>query len=175
MITFLLIISFILHAISFLSIILFYFRLERMRDIERKQATIMKDMEDLLSSYVLEMKEENGRLLEYVKKGRSNQLATSSLPSVKQRNNTPEFKEAINTVEAQLTEEDLAAILPRYDEEFEVNIIEDNKERKEQSFEILPISEQAKLLHENGLSIEEIAKKLNKGKTEIELFIKFNG
>lgn len=64
--TFLLIVSFILHAIAFFVIILLYYRLEQTRGIERKQANLLKDMEDVLSAYIVEMKEENELFLKKV-------------------------------------------------------------------------------------------------------------
>lgn len=200
--TFLLVISFILHVISFLIIILLYFRIEKMRDIERKQASIMKDMEDVLSSYILEMKEENEKfLLEVQGNVDKSKMVTKKSPNDKPKKTAPKQRGVpakIDTVEDQLTDEDLMQLLPTFNEDKELKTKDQNKlnnrdinkptiekepkkeekmvkeESKEPPFESLPIGTQVKILSEEGLSVEEIAKKLSKGRTEIELFLKFN-
>ncbi|KAA0547910.1 hypothetical protein FZW96_09215 [Bacillus sp. BGMRC 2118] len=197
--TFLLVVSFILHVVSFLSIVLLYFRIEKMRDIERKQASIMKDMEDILSSYILEMKEENEKFIEEIKvnndkpkkgaKKQQNEIKKKETPVL----NAKPAK--IDTVENEISNEDLMELLPTFKREEasgakdskqkEENI--DNIERKTEGkteivkevpkkppFESLPLNVQVQILSKEGLTVEEIAKRLNKGKTEIELFLKFN-
>jgi hypothetical protein len=150
-----------------------------MRDIERKQATIMKDMEEILSSYVLEMKEENEQFLEKVKKGGAVKVISKPPARIQEKKiKDSKSTSSINTVEPQLTDDDLAVLLPKYEKEIMDDRTEDREENQvieEKPHTPLSIGEQAKQLYESGLSIEEIAKKLNKGKTEIELFIKFNG
>lgn len=193
--TFLLVISFILHIISFLIIILLYFRIEKMRDVERKQASIMKDMEEVLSSYILEMKEENEKfLLEVQGSADKSKVVTKKSPIDKPKKTAPKQRGVpakIDTVEDQLTDEDLMQLLPTFNEAEKLETKhqikkptikkEPKKEEKklidepnEPPFESLPIGTQVKILSEEGLSVEEIAKKLNKGRTEIELFLKFN-
>ncbi len=182
MATLLWIISFILHGISFLIMVLLYFRLEQTKDIERNQATILKDMEDLLSAYITEIKDENEAFLDKAKQDqeqvRHADIQIKNDVSVKSTNIQPR----INTVEDQLTDHDLASLLPSYDDLVDEKIVTRKKESItldsmpdiKNNIEPLSIGQQARLLHNSGLSVEEIAKKFNKGKTEIELFLKFN-
>ncbi|MBM6618417.1 hypothetical protein [Bacillus suaedaesalsae] len=203
--TFLLVVSFILHVISFLSIVLLYFRIEKMRDIERKQASIMKDMEDILSSYILEMKEENEKFIQEVKTNNDKpKKSTKKTPAEKSKKASPKIEVAqakIDTIEDEISNEDLMELLPTFKREVKTkpqqpHIMKDNEitndttdkkesktveekikekeEPKEPPFESLPLNVQVQLLSKEGLTVEEIAKRLNKGKTEIELFLKFN-
>ncbi|WP_246939862.1 hypothetical protein [Bacillus pinisoli] len=178
MYTFLFIVSFILHAISFFIIILLYYRLQQTRELERKQVNLLKDMEDVLSAYVVEMKEENELFLNKVKKEKQNPSEEQpSKPIQKSVENKKNTYTSINTLDTQLTNEDLSALLPTYKKEEiteEPKVTKVSKEEEESLFNLLPVGQQAKILHKNGLSIEEIAKKLSKGVTEIELFLKFN-
>jgi hypothetical protein len=174
--TFLLIVSFVLHAISFLIIILLYYRLEQTREIERKQGNLLKDMEDVLSSYILEMKEENELFLKKVKhdyKPMNSKKPSSEEEPIRTEKLAPI---SINTVEPQLSDEDLLSLLPKFDEDLKTydSTILSNQEEEETEFEKLPLGQQVKRLHNKGLSVEEIAKHMNKGVTEIELFLKFN-
>lgn len=173
--TFLLVVSFILHAIAFFVIILLYYRLEQTREIERKQANLLKDMEDVLSAYVVEMKEENELFL---KKIISNSMPTRDSKGSGEKKEKAKQEQVsyatINTIESQLTEDDLSALLPKY-EEVEVKLkTKSTKETEDELFQQLPLRQQAKTLHNQGMPVEEIAKKLGKGVTEIELFLKFN-
>ncbi|WP_456275471.1 hypothetical protein [Bacillus sp. AK128] len=171
--TFLLIISFILHAISFFIIILMYYRLEQTREIERKQGNLLKDMEDVLSSYILEMKEENEIFLQKVKNDNPT-LKSSESKAKKNVKKDPVIQSTINTIESQISNEDLSVLLPNYGEEIEQPVSIKKTQQKDENIQSLPIGQQAKLLHKKGLTVEEIAKQLDKGVTEIELFLKFN-
>ncbi|MBM7659335.1 hypothetical protein JOC85_000102 [Bacillus mesophilus] len=173
--TFLLIVSFVLHAVSFLIIILLYYRLEQTREIERKQGNLLKDMEDVLSSYIMEMKEENELFLKKVK---HDYKPMNTKPSTEKETTKKEklASISINTIEPQLSDEDLLSLLPKFDEDLKTfdSSKGSKQEKEEKEFELLPLGQQAKKLHNKGLSVEEIAKQLNKGVTEIELFLKFN-
>jgi hypothetical protein len=181
--TFIYIISFILHAISFFIIILLYYRLEQTRDIERKQATMLKDMEEVLSAYIIEMKEENERFLDKVRQEDQPEKQKQIDPNgVTPHRRGSGSQSSIDTVEPDLTEQDLSSLLPSYDDlgvtkkmREQTDLPKDVSIKEEENhLQLLPIGQQAKLLHNKGLTVEEIAKKLKKGKTEIELFLKFN-
>ncbi|MFD1735843.1 hypothetical protein ACFSCX_04610 [Bacillus salitolerans] len=172
--TFLLVISFILHAISFLIIVLLFYKLEQTKSIERKQEAMMKDMENLLSSYVMEMKEENETFLRMVSQENhqnANNYLQSAKPPIVQEQETVLSK--IDQTEQQLSNEVLQDLLPKYEQEANTLLQAVQESKEIDRINKLPIQEQAKILHNQGLSIEEIAKKLSKGKTEIELYLKF--
>lgn len=203
--TFLIVISLILHVISFFCIILFYIRMEKMRDIEQKQASIMKDMEEILSSYVLEIKEENEKFLLEVRQTESKSKKTTKKggavkPKETDQQIQPSKISSIDTIEEQLTEDDILNLLPTFETEEKAGVRKEKttsgkinkkpqlKEKQKEDgevietelkeepplFDSLPLGTQVKILAEEGLSTTEIAKRLHKGKTEIELFLKFN-
>lgn len=148
----LLVISFILHLFAFFWIFLLSMRLKRANEIEGRQAEIQKEIEDLFQSYLLEMKEENEKLLRLIAK------------STKPVNKSPvdnRGKATQQIYQTQMEKPKPKEYTPP------VPTLED---RFEPSFNSKVI-----LLHEQGLKAEEIAQKLNKGKTEIELILKFNG
>ncbi len=183
MITFLWIISFILHGVSFLIIILLYTRFDQIKDIEKNQVMMIKDMEELLTAYITEIKDENETFLEKAKMESSHLGGhNKNIRTVEKRVDSTDIRNEINSIESQLTGHDIASLLPSY---HELEILKEDRNTNEiikvdpvhsegDSPELLPVGRQARLLHNTGLSIEEIAKKLNKGKTEIELFLKFN-
>jgi uncharacterized protein YoxC len=174
MYTFLFIISFILHAISFWIIILMYYRLEQTKEIERKQVNLLKDMEDVLTSYVLEMKEENELFLAKVNKDYQPLRGKSALKETVNKSEDDVAHISINTIETKLTDEDLSSLLPKYEEEGKKPNSPRQTNQVEENLKELSIGQQVKRLHKQGLNVEEIAKQLNKGITEIELFLKFN-
>ncbi|MFZ3587894.1 hypothetical protein ACOI1C_01210 [Bacillus sp. DJP31] len=183
MTTLLWIISFILHGVSFLIIILFYIRLEQTKDIERNQTSNLKDMEDLLSAYITEIKDENEAFFEKTKlEAKAHVSHSTSSKNLDETVNPVTKQSRINRVEEQLTDLDLATLLPTYENPDELKKINTDtvvlkrgsSSDKDNSEEQMSLGQQARLLYNNGLSVEEVAKKLKKGKTEIELFLKFN-
>lgn len=151
---FLLVISFILHLFAFFWIFLLSMRLKRANEIEKRQAEIQKEIEDLFQSYLFEMKEENEKLLKLIAKPtkpvNKNPIdnrgkATQQIYQTQMEKPKPKPKEYTPPV-------------PNVEDRFETSL-----------------NSKVILLHEQGLKAEEIAQKLNKGKTEIELILKFNG
>ncbi|SET40921.1 hypothetical protein SAMN05421676_104325 [Salinibacillus kushneri] len=169
MIEFLVIFSLMLHAIIFMFIIFLYRRFS-----QNSNASInlqeKEEIEAMLSSYINEMKEENERLLNIINENGKNvkekpvQSTSTAQPLVfqDQDNHSSQEEEAISQTvkEAKETDEKSKEYQP------ETIMVAD---------EVDGLSDHSKALqlYQEGLSIEEIAKKLNKGKTEIELFIKF--
>ena len=64
---FFIIINLILNMIALLSIIILFLRQGKLFKIEDNQKKTIKEMEDLLSSFVLEMKEDNEQLIKRIK------------------------------------------------------------------------------------------------------------
>ncbi|KEF39904.1 hypothetical protein M670_00928 [Schinkia azotoformans MEV2011] len=139
-------ISFILHVFAFFWIFLLSMRLKRTNEIEERQAEIQKEIEDLFQSYLLEMKEENEKLLNLIDK---------SKPPINKREKVTQ--QSYQTQEKPKPKE-YTPPMPSAQDRFEQSL-----------------NSKVVLLHEQGFKAEEIAQKLNKGKTEIELILKFNG
>jgi hypothetical protein len=137
-------------------------RLKRTNEIEKRQAEIQKEIEDLFQSYLLEMKEENDKLLNLIDKSTIHQPA--KIPAVNNRGKgTPQMNQTQvpgkqRSSSHQEKPKEYKPLVPAVEDRFEHSL-----------------NSQIVLLHEQGLKTEEIAQKLNKGKTEIELILKFNG
>lgn len=180
MTTILLILCFALLALAFFLIILLYLKISQLKDVEKKQERLLKEFEHVITSYVMEIKEENEVFLNRIK--HMNQPYNDE--KIQERDGpNPEEKsdnKRVDLIELELTSDDLQDLLPsNYDEEEELkeqkltetDNKEESSEKDAKNVEILfkDIEHLIKL----GLSYEEIAKKLNKGKTEIELLHKF--
>lgn len=193
MITFVLLVCFVLIAIAFFLIILLFQRVSSMKDIEKKQSAIIKEMEEIITGYLLEMKEENEIFLKKLAKTDDNTVfpiaKTTRSESEERKPYTKKNKieekndrVAINIVEEQISKLDLNNLLPSY-EKVEKNTSDIAKvQKKEMSstgsipkddLYVQSLSAQAMLLQKKGDTIDQIAKKLGKGKTEIELLLKF--
>jgi hypothetical protein len=163
MVAFLLIISFGLHAISLFVIILLYLQLSKVKEVEKRQSQLIKDMEHTVSAYLLEWKEENERFLKALSKNVNKRSGNAAKPS----------SVSIDSTLSQTTENEWPSHIPNVEMiKDKVEIRATNKHQGEQS-SLPSIAEQAMKLQKEGKTVEEIAKLLKKGKTEIELLLKF--
>lgn len=227
MTTFLLFLSFILNIIAIFAVIILYLRQNRFFQAEERQAKMMKELEELISTYMLEMKEENEDFIKKFLKQKASQENTERHKefSYKQQNQGREtapsihlMEESKELIEVQNDEMDKFEFAPRIEKavayqavkayqqntspkikeqhekdwvpgekfmEDEIrmeidhhsvhqDIQENNKKEKEDKDNLYMKSlyNQALLLKKQGYSEEDIARKLNKGKTEIELLLK---
>jgi hypothetical protein len=154
MIAFLLVISFILHALSLFVIILLYLQLSKVKETEKRQQQMAEEMEQTFSAYLLEWKEENERFLKELSDMLTNRTRADGEQPPSKVNATSTKEEA----------------LPNY-----FPNIDDVKDIVDIRHQAMPPSlvDEAWKLFEQGKTIEEIAKILKKGKTEIELLLKF--
>jgi DNA-directed RNA polymerase specialized sigma54-like protein len=153
MIAFLLVISFILHALSLFVIILLYLQLSKVKETEKHQQQMAEEMEQTFSAYLLEWKEENERFLKELSDMLTNRTKADRKQSPSKANATSTKEEA----------------LPDY-----FPNVDDVKDIVDIRHQAMPsLVEEAWQLFEQGKTIEEIAKILKKGKTEIELLLKF--
>ncbi|WP_221564367.1 hypothetical protein [Alkalihalobacillus sp. TS-13] len=159
MTAFLLGISFIIHIITLLSLIIVWKRSGVADHQDLKAAK--KEMEDILLAYTTEMKEENEAFLKELA-SLDNRRKTESHQAVIKGDEIPKEKRVMNqevSDEIILDEEEIKYSPP----------INEEKETFGASLASHIIS-----LHNNGYSLDDIAKKVNKGKGEIELMIKFH-
>jgi hypothetical protein len=200
MATFLLAISLLLNGISIYFIIILYTRQNRLLEVEKTQEQFKKGMEDEISAFLFEMKEENEefikRLHQVSKATHQNVNSTVDQLNVEKKTATPPSsmvaqmdesvpkdwvettgqafkKQAVKVYQKTIANknESMTAELQETVKQTE------NKNRppdveNEEIYRDLFIN-QVKILQNQGLSTAEIAKKLNKGKTEIELLLKF--
>ncbi|CAG9619686.1 hypothetical protein [Sutcliffiella rhizosphaerae] len=144
------VINFVLILLVILFVIILYIKLSNVQQLEQEYRSLIKEAEESISGYILELKEENDRFLSKITK-------EEETPSV------------FDTKEGNLTGLDISELLAQNDShDKKVDL-----PRHNDSFGELELKDQVKVLEEKGYTFDEIAKKLNKGKTEIELLMKF--
>jgi hypothetical protein len=210
MTAFIIFLLFLLNLITILAIVVLYLRQNKLIKLEQTQKSTLKEIDDTLSAYLLEMKEENEQLLikiagktakqrELVSEG--NQEKGSSHQKYEnddKANNKPLNRvkqKAVAAYKAPLEQTDALPDLMMINQD-KLELTSDNpiesttikKAQKQNDFkETLhgqlsnsakhkskTVSDEVMEFYQNGYSIEEIAKKLSKGKTEVELIVKLN-
>jgi hypothetical protein len=173
MTTILLLISLLLHVVAFYFIVVLYTKYSTIKDLSNSQRAILDETETTMTSFLIEMKEENERLIQHFKQGHEyNTHHGIELEAKTNESDHPIANSMIINMNKKVSEE------PQEDELLdyfsELNKIEDIVEISQpEQKKNLPFEIQAINLYENGHTVEQIAKKLSKGKTEIELLLKF--
>lgn len=146
-------ISFVLHIISITAIFLLFQQIQATKQNQKDQ------LESLLKSFVEDIREENERLQ------KSLQSNLSSQQSEPNRN--------VNTQHTHTNKTD-RSVSNRLVQNVKAEHITNKLVQAENREDQIETSVESKILqlHEQGLSHEEIAKKMNRGKTEVELFLK---
>lgn len=208
MTVFFIIISFLLNIIAILGIVVLFLRQNKLVKVEENQKKTIKDMEELMSSYLLEMKDENERFIERVKEMNEEQLSTYNVPK---KESFP-FKEPEITVEHAVPKIEKYDLSSRLESTVNFQAVRAYQKQKKNQIEresvpepvnlqteaprqedmklVLQTNEkiierrnnellkesllfQILIMKQQGFSIEEMAKRLNKGKSEIALLLKF--
>lgn len=191
MTTILIAVLFFLQLISFYFLIILNTKLAKFKDLEKKQERLMREMDDTISVYLTEMKDENDRLIKELQNVSQSEIAASSLQQTEQYM-TPQEQPSLPVVhevksDSSLSlEKDARIYVPKnivanaYSRQQHTSSkmvktapplkVEEQKEAEK----LLTVEQQALELAKQGKSPEEIAKQLQKGKTEIELLLKFH-
>lgn len=180
MTTILFIICFALLALAFFLIILLYLKMTQLKDIEIKQERLLKEFENVITSYVMEIKEDNEVFLNRIQQVQQTPNKSAKRGNIDISELDEKNKESIQIIEPDLTTEDIQdLLLPAYanKNETEQNTISGIESKQEirgniDSNEDVLVKD-INHLFKLGLTYEDIAKKLNKGQTEIELLHKF--
>jgi hypothetical protein len=193
---FLLTISLLLNGISIYFIFILYSRQNRLLEIEKTQDSFKKEIENEISAFLLEMKEENE---EFINRFQQLQKAPPQKENLTSKITLEQKSDLANGDTAQMDETNIKNWEERTAKSFKSEAVKvyqktianqgDNMslekedmslEKKQQPLgmdneEIYRslLLNQVKILLNQGHTIDEIAKKLNKGKTEIELLLKF--
>ncbi|MRH42287.1 hypothetical protein GH741_06285 [Aquibacillus halophilus] len=168
MVYLLLLISFLLHIIFFIILKSFNDRIKQSVELESMQKQHTKEIEDLLSVYLLEIKEENDSLLNAINNQEYPEdvelTKPSKIASIKGKNTASTMTGEKTTIrqlyQSKQVDETSLYTPPSIDE------VQDTVEQT--------ISGKVYTLYSQGDSIETIARKLDCGKTEIELMLKFH-
>lgn len=184
---------FVLQLLSFCFIVILNMKLSKFKTLELKQERLMREMDDAVGGYLLEMHEENNRLIDELTKQEKSEKAMKNFyedePFVSKDdlsvNDSPLFKDK---VQEDLTNVDIEmrTLIPK---NVAAKAYTKQKNSTIQSSPIAPVKEvqqvvslelekpltyeeQVVKLSREGQSAEQIAKTLQKGKTEIELLLK---
>lgn len=189
----LIVILFVLQLVSFYFIVLLNMKVSKYRDLERKQEQLMREMDEVVSAYLLEMREENDRLIQELSL-KSNKIVNISKQTDQQE--TPqEFKAVENstpqtsseqTNKPSIAELESRMLVPKamvakaytqqkksVDIDEQITEVDDQKTQDNKELS-LTYEEQVLKLYNQGKTVEQIAKEMKKGKTEIELLLKFH-
>ncbi|CAN2251684.1 Swarming motility protein SwrB [Bacillus vallismortis] len=157
--TLLWLLSFALHGVLLYAVMILYTRLAAVKETEKQQKKILEETENTLAAFLLELKEENEKLIEN----------TDSLPSqADEEAQTPHLQNAKTYSERSTVQEE--ENLP---EHIEGLITEVERQEESVNSDVQTFEDQVIDLYEQGYSASQIAQKLKSGKTEIELFLKF--
>ncbi|MBT2665783.1 hypothetical protein J7J00_09750 [Bacillus sp. ISL-4] len=197
---------FVLNIFTIFAIIVLYLRQNRLSKLEKDQKAIIGEMEQLLSGYLMEMKEDNETLV----KAFTNSVAmnhdlgqkgqehgsikeTKEDKKEKQEQNI-EYEEgsraaakmqAINAYKIVPEENEANALPVKVEDKLELSSAATSPQNEgkpvgmefsdmlQASLNERSLNEKVDMLADQGNSVEEIAKKLGRGQTEIELLLKF--
>ncbi|MCM3003747.1 hypothetical protein [Priestia koreensis] len=198
MMSFALIISFILHAITFFIIVILYSHVTRLKETETRTKALVEEAETFMTSALVEMKEQNELLLKQIKEERAKvpprpkeavvQLQKEGSPVERdkqqrkpvEKQNQPENKQekqqerpkTINVV-SEPTKEDLKELLQVEEESESPRMRSPLTPKEVAKLSVEEVEELVISLQKEGLTLDEIAKYLHKGKTELELLLRF--
>ncbi|MCM3400817.1 hypothetical protein [Cytobacillus oceanisediminis] len=193
MTAFLLAISLLLNIVALLAIILLFLRQNKLMETEKKQEKMLVEMEEVISSYLIQMKEEND---DFINKFSQINAKNQSFVKEKSIRVKPERKSDENIAKAaekslRLARASVYQASKAYKKNLRAAEEESNESEGLASLKVpesvmqsdnsqrvkeeIPSSmeDQVFMMKKQGLNVEDIAKKLGKGKTEIELMLKF--
>ncbi|MDL0434194.1 MULTISPECIES: hypothetical protein [unclassified Niallia] len=188
MVNFLLVFSIALNILALLCIALLFIRQNRLAAFESRQEKALEEMEEIVSTFIAEIKEENELFLQRIheldeqpkksleeaveeKEDKNEEPASFTVPKA---NPYAAAVKSYQTYDSNIKPDDVEELLDLILPQSEV-LAEDDSivEEIEQEPKEMSLLEQVIELEKQGETIEQIAKKLNKGKTEIELLLKF--
>ncbi|WP_442599525.1 hypothetical protein [Neobacillus sp. D3-1R] len=184
--SFFIVISLILNFVALFGIIILYLRQNRLFELEKKQDKVVKEMEEVISSYLLEIREDNEEFLEKIKDMNQIRNDYKYIPNqIKEENVYPspeilvpkQSAEKMNELPIKPVQVVRSQVVNAYKKGHQIaereKMEKSEKQNEENSSHNRTILEDIIILQKQGFSEEEIAKKLNKGKTEIQLLLKF--
>lgn len=193
MTAFLLAISLLLNIVALLAIILLYLRQNKLMDTEKRQEKVLIEMEEVISAYLVQMREENDDFISKLSKvnvKNDTSIKEKSIPVNLDRKNdldiskadetsmplarasiyqaSKAYKQNLRATEDILGEKESFSSLKETESVICSDSSQSIKEENPSS-----INDQVFILKKQGMSAGDIAKKLGKGKTEVELMLKF--
>jgi len=159
---------FIALLISFYFIALLNVKVSKFDDLELRQSKLMREMDDSIGAYLAELKDENDRLIKQLvlQEERQGDLVNRQTEELSKTENVlaeveieaAPMKKPTTPMNHVLKSYGATTLLKQDAEQVTTEV--DDRKRSIQ-------------LYDAGYSIEEIAKTLGKGRTEVELILKF--
>lgn len=157
-------------------------KLNRFKELELQQQQVIAEMDNSIGAYLIEMKDENDRLLQEMQQMNNRQQQEQQAlfqQMAQQQVQKPEVVTPSIKVESQpiIVPKTVAATAYEKHIDKEQPVLAQEKVSailKAEEPKPLTFEQKVKQMQQDGLSIEQIAKKTNKGKTEIELLLKFS-
>ena len=188
---FFIIINLILNIIALLSIIILFLRQGKLFKLEDNQKRNIQEMEELLSSFVLEVKEDNEQLIKRIEEikieknfsSQNSQKQPTSINKPIEKTIETDVREKENDLSTRLEKTVGNYAVKAYQQQLKQEIVDIQAPITES--ELPKVQENANSVYQGslagqignlkdqGYSLEEIAQKLKKGKTEIDLLLKF--
>lgn len=175
---------FVLQLISFYLIVLLKTKLGKYKDLELKQQKLIEEMDNSIGAYLFEMKEENDRLIQELQANSTKQQMIQE-PSAERT--APVAERFVHEPIVPAKPEKNVVHVPKakaasvYERNIESQAsLNPNKVSEilngvtKEPVQTLTFEQKVKKMFEEGQTIEQIAKNTNKGKTEIELLLKFS-
>ncbi|MDQ0159065.1 DUF6115 domain-containing protein [Alkalibacillus salilacus] len=175
--------SLILHGVSFIAIIYLYQRLRHLDESNSDPEKRVREIEDLFNSYLLELKDENRKLLEEMSKferqSQVSQTRETSYNNVGTNNDPVEATLNVSEEDNQQSEESSMVQKTETTQPFDISDMIEHKEDKveissQRTTNHSTPQQKAFQMYDQGYSIEAIAKHLEMGYTEVELMVKFH-
>jgi hypothetical protein len=197
---FLLTISLLLNGISIYFIFILYSRQNRLLEVEKSQESFKKEIENEISAFLFEMKEENEEFIKRFQQLQKTPLqsenpAANILHSEQKKDlpaspvsapidelNTKDWevaaarsfkKQAVKVYQKTIADQEESPATEKETAKQADNQAEQHSDIDNEEIYRSLLVNQVKILLNQGFTIDDIAKKLNKGKTEIELLLKF--
>lgn len=181
MVTFFIVLLVISQIICFYFFVLLNVKITKFNDLEVRQDRLIREMDDAIAAYLLEMRDENDRLIQELstieKIDNQNKKNMVNMISNTKENNVANLEGKEMTLEPKtFIPKNIATNaynrhkIDSKQQKTSKKLAETNvTNTQNESFESRVIN-----LHSEGKTIEEIAKITQKGKTEIELLLKFH-
>lgn len=138
-------------------------RMAKFDKLETKQQKLMSEMDDTIAAYLTELKDENDRLIRLLEKRMDDEVEPSEKEIRKEKAQTAPAPSEMRQNQKPVIPVQVA--LQSY-KSYSKPSEPDNQDEEDDRTRALN-------LQKNGWSVEEIARELGKGKTEIELILKF--
>ncbi|MDN4607438.1 hypothetical protein [Sporosarcina highlanderae] len=159
-----LLLLFVLQMVSFYVIALLYMKISKFNNLEKKQERLMAEMDDAIAAYLSELKEENERLIHAIEK-REEKVHLKVQEEVKpaRESKIVEKENEFTIVQPNIP---VNVALKSYQNAPTTKKTVNSTPEKNDHHRALS-------MFDEGKTIEEIAKTLGKGTTEVELLLKF--